>query len=188
MQFHHDWLTIINELINDVGVEMIDVTPTDEIVAAWRKARPDLDTDAMAVFARLERVRMLHDLDLGVLREAAPLSAPELDVMVILRHMEEPVIARRIASLRGCSRGAMSNILNKLEARNYIIRMENPVDRRATFVRLSKEGADVVDQLYPRQLAVEAAQLAPLSNDERKKIIEALDLLTKVLELRAPRP
>lgn len=166
---------------------MIDVTPTDEIVEAWRKARPDLDIHAMAVFARLERVRMLHDLDLSMLRDAAPLSAPELDVMVILRHMEEPVIARRIASLRGCSRGAMSNILNKLDERGYVTRTENPVDRRAALVRLSKEGAEAVDQLYPRQLAIEAAQLAPLSEDERKKIIEALDLLTKALELRAPR-
>lgn len=166
---------------------MIDVTPTDEIVEAWRKARPDLDIRAMAIFSRLERIRMLHDLDLDAMRGAAPLSAPELDVMVILRHMDEPVIARRIASLRGCSRAAMSNILNKLEERGYITRSENPIDRRATLIRLSEKGAKVVDQLYPRQLDIETAQLAPLTQEELDKIVEALDLLTKVLELRAPR-
>lgn len=142
---------------------MFPVTPSDEITAVWRAARPDLDLVGMEVFGRLRRLQALHDLEMDSLHGGAPLSSAELDVLVIMRHAGEPMIARGLAVLRGCSRAAMSSILGKLERRGLITRDPNPADRRASLVRLSKTGSQLVDEVFPRRLAVENRLLSSLT-------------------------
>jgi len=162
------------------------VTPSDEITARWRAARPDLELEGMEVFGRLRRLQALYDLEMDSLHGGAPLSSAELDVLVIMRHADEPMIARGLAVLRGCSRAAMSNILGKLEKRELITRAANPADRRANLVRLSPAGARLVDEIFPRRLAVENRLLSSLSAADRETVTGALDLLIRAMLRQSP--
>jgi DNA-binding MarR family transcriptional regulator len=165
---------------------VIPVTPTDTIAHRWAQMRPDLDTAPLRLFGRLRRLQALTDLDADHLLAGAKVTSPELDVLVILRHADQPMIARSIAALRGCSRAAMSNTLGRLETRGLVIREPNPADRRASLVNLSEEGVRLVDDVFPRRLAMEADLLAGLDPQEQEKISEALDLLLRAMLRRSP--
>ncbi|MFC5099002.1 MarR family winged helix-turn-helix transcriptional regulator [Amycolatopsis plumensis] len=140
----------------------------------------------MEVFGRLRRLQALYDLEMDSLHGGGPLSAAELDVLVIMRHAEEPMIARGLAMLRGCSRAAMSNILAKLERRELINRDPNPADRRASLIRLSPEGIALVDEVFPRRLATENRLLSDLTEGERRTITQAFDLLIRAMLRQSP--
>ncbi|MDT3445588.1 MULTISPECIES: MarR family winged helix-turn-helix transcriptional regulator [unclassified Pseudofrankia] len=149
----------------------------------WAAARPDLDTSPMEVIALLKHVQALRDLALEPLYDGAPVTAPEVDVLIHLRHAEQPVIARRLAERMRCSRAAISKTLAKLEGRGYVERQPSPTDRRAALVTISPAGAAVVDSIFPRQLAIEAELLAGLGPD-RARVVEALTLLVDTVATR----
>ncbi|MDX3583124.1 MULTISPECIES: MarR family winged helix-turn-helix transcriptional regulator [Streptomyces] len=154
--------------------------------AVWAAARPDLDTSAMEVVGPIKRIERLLATAVEALYEGAPLTAPELDVLVQLRHTEGPVIARRLSENMRCSRAAVSKTLAKLEKRGFVERRPSPADRRAALVTVTAAGRDAVDAMFPRQLAVEAALLKGLGAD-RDRVVEALNLLERVMEQRAGR-
>ncbi|MEU4896888.1 MarR family transcriptional regulator [Streptomyces sp. NPDC044780] len=158
--------------------------------ALWAAANPDLDTSPMDVVGPLKHMEVLLTVALEPLYDGAPLTAPEVDVLVQLRHADDPVIARRLAESLGCSRAAVSKTLAKLEKRGYVERRPSPADRRAALVTATPAGCEVIDAMFPRQLAVEAELLAGLGED-RERVVEALHLLERVLERgvrrRAPR-
>ncbi|MBX6389774.1 MAG: MarR family transcriptional regulator [Frankia sp.] len=149
----------------------------------WAQARPDLDTSPMEVVALLKRCQSLLDAALEPLYENAPVSAPEVDVLVVLRHQPEPVIARRLAERMQCSPAAISKTLAKLAARGLIERQPSPADRRATLVTISPAGAELIDAHFPRQLAVEADLLAGLGAD-RAGVVRALTRLVETISAR----
>ncbi|MEV0358669.1 MarR family transcriptional regulator [Nocardia sp. NPDC050697] len=154
---------------------------TAGVQALWAEARPDLDTSPMAVVGPLKRIQRLLAAATEPLYDGAPLTAPELDVLIKLRHTAEPVIARRLAESMSCSPAAISKTLAKLERRRFIERRASPADRRAALVTCTDSGSSAVDALFPCQLAVEAELLAGLGAD-RERVIEALNLLAAVLE------
>lgn len=149
----------------------------------WAAARPDLDTSPMDVIGPVRKIEALLGAALEPLYETAPVTLPELDVLIHLRHADEPIIARRLADRMKSSRAGISKMLAKLEKRGLIERRPNPADRRAALVTVSPAGAEAVDAMFPRQLAVEAELLAGLGAD-RERVIDALNLLAQILEQR----
>jgi DNA-binding MarR family transcriptional regulator len=156
----------------------------DRVRDLWAAARPDLDTSPMEVIGPLKRVVALLDEALDPLYFDAPLSGVELDVCIRLRHDTNPTIARHLAEQMRHSRAAMSKTLTRLETRGLIRREPSPYDRRAALVRLTSKGEEVVDHLFPRQLAREAELLDDLG-DDRQRVVDALNLLADVLSRRA---
>lgn len=142
----------------------------------WRRERPDLDTTPMELVFKLKQCSALVGEALGPVLEGAPLSSPELDLLVPLRHAAEPVIGRSLAVRLGVSHAAISKTLSKLEKRGFVTREANPADKRASLVVITEAGKDVIDEYFPRQLEVEAAMLDGLG-EERAGVLEALDHL-----------
>lgn len=151
----------------------------------WNAARPGLDTSPMDVIAPVKRIQALYAAALEPLYEAAPVTSSELDVLVLLRHADEPLIARRLAERMRYSRAGVSKTLARMEKRGLIERQPNPADRRAAIVTITGAGAEAVDAMFPRQLALEAELLDGLGPD-RARVVEALHLLCGVLERRPP--
>ncbi|MGW7521048.1 MarR family winged helix-turn-helix transcriptional regulator [Streptomyces sp. NPDC054796] len=159
--------------------------PPQVVRARWAADNPGLDTSPMEVVALAKRVISLIDRAVEPLYEGAPLTAPEVDMLIPLRHATEPVIARRLADDMGISRAGISKALAKLEKRGFISRTPNPADRRAALVTITDAGKEAVDALFPRQLAVEAELLAGLGED-RAAVVDALSRLVDVLRDGSP--
>ncbi|KOG38565.1 MarR family winged helix-turn-helix transcriptional regulator [Streptomyces resistomycificus] len=160
-------------------------TPS-EVRTRWAEQNPGLDTSPMEVVALLKHATGLLGRAIEPLYAGAPLTAPEIDMLIPLRHATEPVIARRLAERLGLSRAGVSKTLAKLEQRGFIARTPNPADRRAALVTITESGADAVDALFPRQLATEVELLAGLGED-REWILKALSRLVEVMESRVQR-
>lgn len=154
--------------------------PPSRVREQWAEHHPGLDTSPMEVVALLKQINALIGRAVEPLYEGAPLTAPELDMLIPLRHTDEPVIARRIAEHMGISRAGASKALAKLEKRGFIARTPNPADRRAALITVTQAGKDAVDALFPRQLAVEAELLDGLGED-RDRVLDALGTLADVI-------
>ncbi|MEV6175990.1 MarR family winged helix-turn-helix transcriptional regulator [Streptomyces sp. NPDC052016] len=155
-------------------------SPAD-VRAQWTRSNPGLDTSPMELVALLKRATGLLDRAVEPLYEGAPLTAPEVDMLIPLRHATDPVIARRLAANLGLSRAGVSKTLAKLEKRGFIARTPNPADRRAALITITEAGARAVDDLFPRQLAAEVALLAGLG-DDREWVLKALARLVESME------
>jgi len=155
-----------------------------EIRAQWAERNPGLDTSPMELVGLLKRAGGLLDRAVEPLYEGALLTAPELDMLVPLRHASDPIIARRIAERLGMSRAGVSKTLAKLESRGFITRTPSPADRRAALVTITEAGAKAIDELFPRQLATEVELLSALGED-RDWVLKALGRLVDVMESKA---
>lgn len=146
---------------------------------------PGLDTSPMEVISLIRRVHLLHERALRPLHEAAPVTAPELDLLIPLRHASGPVIARRLAAHLGISRVAVSKSLARLEGRGFIRRTPSAADRRSVEVVITEAGEQVIDALFPRLLEREVELLAGLGED-REQVVAALTRLAEVLRAADP--
>ncbi|MEU9312852.1 MarR family transcriptional regulator [Streptomyces sp. NPDC048256] len=155
-------------------------SPAD-VRAQWAAHHPGLDTSPMEVVSLLKRATGLLDRAVEPLYAGAPLTAPEVDTLIPLRHATEPVIARSLAERLGLSRAGVSKTLAKLEKRGFITRTPNPADRRAALLTITESGAKAVDDLFPRQLAAEVDLLAGLG-DDRDWVLRALGRLVETME------
>ncbi|MFE4801177.1 MarR family winged helix-turn-helix transcriptional regulator [Streptomyces sp. NPDC056708] len=152
-----------------------------EIRAQWTRHNPGLDTSPMELVGLLKRATGLHDRAMESLYAGAPLTPPEVDTLIPLRHATAPVIARRLAEQLSLSRAGVSKILAKLERRGFISRTPNPADRRTALVTITPAGAQAVDEVFPRQLAAEADLLTGLGED-RQWVLKALGRLVEEME------
>ncbi|WP_026360358.1 MarR family winged helix-turn-helix transcriptional regulator [Amycolatopsis nigrescens] len=147
----------------------------------WRERNPGLDTSPMEVVAQIKRITALLELAVEPLYDGAALTTAEVELLVPLRHTDEPVTAGRLASQLGMSRAGVSKALAKLEKRGLITRSVNPADRRAAFVGMTKAGRDTIDDLFPRELEAHGQLLAGLGRN-RAKVLDALTLLGDTME------
>lgn len=155
--------------------------PSTDVREQWAAHNPGLDTSPMELVGLLKRITALLGRAVEPLYEGAPLTAPEVDMLIPLRHATEPAIARRLAQQMGLSRAGVSKTLAKLEKRGFIQRTPNPADRRTALVTITPAGEKAVDGLFPRQLAAEVELLAGLGED-REWVMGALERLAGAME------
>ncbi|SDQ38654.1 MarR family winged helix-turn-helix transcriptional regulator [Actinopolyspora saharensis] len=150
----------------------------------WDQHNPELDTSPMEVVALIKRITALLDRAVEPIYEGAALTTSEVELLVPLRHSEEPVTASRLASRLGMSRAGVSKALAKLEERGLITRSANPADRRAALISTTRTGNETIDHLFPRELEAHAELLAGLGRD-RQHVVEALTLLADTMSSRS---
>ncbi|MGW7243479.1 MarR family winged helix-turn-helix transcriptional regulator [Streptomyces sp. NPDC054804] len=152
-----------------------------DVGAQWSAHNPGLDTSPMELVGLLKHATGVLNRAVEPLYAGAALTAPEVDMLIPLRHATAPFIARSLAERLGLSRAGVSKTLGKLEKRGFIARTPNPADRRAALVTITEAGAEAVDDLFPRQLAIEIGLLAGLGED-REQVTRALHRLVEAME------
>ncbi|MGX2997183.1 MarR family winged helix-turn-helix transcriptional regulator [Streptomyces sp. JNUCC 64] len=147
----------------------------DAIVEQWARVRPELDTRAMEVFGRINRLACA--LSVGVEKAYARhgIGRGEFDVLATLRRSGEPytLSPRQLSATLMLTSGGMTGRLDKLERAGLLRRSPDPHDRRGLRVTLTGEGLALVDEAVVSGLAVQTAALAPL-DDERVAQLAAL--------------
>src|ERR1700738_1364878 len=104
----------------------------DRLVAAWRRERPDLDVQPLGVLSRVTRLAR----HLGPARRTAfaehGLEPWEFDVLSALRRAGDPyqLSPGQLLTQTLVTSGTMTNRIDRLAARELVVRGPDPADRR----------------------------------------------------------
>jgi DNA-binding MarR family transcriptional regulator len=141
--------------------------------AQWAVQRPELDMLPMEVLGRLNEASQL------VVRERqTPLFARyglqhgEFDALATLRRSGAPEGLTPTALFEAAmmSSGGMTARIDRLEKAGLVERRPHPTDRRATLVRLTDKGFDLIETIMPEHEEAARDILTPLSLDEQKTL------------------
>ena len=68
---------------------------------------------------------------------------------VVMRHLQEQpgITSGELAEALALTRGAVSKVIDKLEAKNWITRSANPQDNRVQLLSLTRQGRRILPQL-----------------------------------------
>lgn len=141
--------------------------------AQWAVQRPELDMLPMEALGRL------HETSILVARERqAPLYARyglqqgEFDALATLRRsgVPEGLTPTALFEAAMMSSGGMTARIDRLEKAELVERRPHPTDRRATLVRLTDKGFDLIETIMPEHEEAARDILAPLSFDEQKTL------------------
>jgi DNA-binding MarR family transcriptional regulator len=87
---------------------------------------------------------------------------------------EQPATPATLAEAAGVTRATMTGLIDTLEKDRWVLREPDPDDRRTVRVRLTEEGRTVLENIVPDYFQCVADLLNPLSEPERKKLVELL--------------
>ena len=151
----------------------------DDLIAAWRQQRPDLDVAPLQVLSRVSRLARHLDIARRGAFAAHGLESWEFDVLSALRRAGPPFQLTPGALLRATlvTSGTMTNRIDRLASAGLVYREPDPSDRRGVLVTLSERGRSVVDAALTDLLDREQALLAALSDDQRPVLADLLRTL-----------
>lgn len=144
----------------------------DQLVAAWRRERPDLDVEPMHVLSRVTRLARHLDLARKSAFSEHDLESWEFDVLTALRRSGDPYTLSPGRLLRETmvTSGTMTNRVDRLVAKGLVERLPDPGDRRGVAVRLTDAGRTRVDAALEALLAQERLLLVDLTEDQRAQL------------------
>lgn len=87
-----------------------------------------------------------------------------------------------LARHQAVSLPTVSKSIDALVRRGWIERCVDPSDRRQTLIRLTAEGQRVMADVKRRAEDLVAGKLAALSDDERARLVDASNLLTRIIQ------
>ena len=167
--------------VDGVGVpERDDAQPprdeVDRIVAAWRRERPDLDVQPLAVLSRVTRLARHLDLARRGAFARQGLETWEFDVLSALRRAGAPYHLSPGALLTQTlvTSGTMTNRIDRLVEHGLVERAPSPDDRRGVLVSLTPAGLARVDEALADLLDVERDLLADLPVPDREQLADLL--------------
>jgi DNA-binding MarR family transcriptional regulator len=151
----------------------------DDLVAAWRAQRPDLDVEPMQVLSRISRLARHLDIARRGAFAEHELESWEFDVLSALRRQGPPFQLTPGALLRATlvTSGTMTNRIDRLAAEGLVRREPDPRDKRGVLVTLTARGQDRVDAALAGLLRRERALLAGLDAGERRHLADLMRIL-----------
>ncbi|WP_433471715.1 MarR family winged helix-turn-helix transcriptional regulator [Spirillospora sp. CA-142024] len=155
----------------------------DAILAQWGRERPDLDVSAMGVVGRISRAQLLLGRELKDFFAARGLESWEFDVLATLRRHGAPYELTAGALLKAAmvTSGAITNRIDRMEAKGLVERVRDAGDRRSVRIRLTPRGLEIVDELVGLHAANEERLLAALDPEARERLAAALRTLLESL-------
>lgn len=151
----------------------------DEIVAAWRRERPDLDVEPLQVLSRLDRLAGLLNERRSAIFARHGLRRHEFDVLAALRRAGTPfeLTAGEIAARTHVTSGTMTSRLDGLTERGLVTRAPDREDGRLVIVALTSTGRAIVDAAFEALVDAERELLTPLGDEARGVLASHLRLL-----------
>jgi DNA-binding MarR family transcriptional regulator len=133
----------------------------------------------MEVIGRLGRLQRLVDAELKRNFTAHDLDSASFDVLATLRRNGPPYRLTPTALMQSAmvTSGAITQRLDRLEARGLVTRTTSDVDGRSREVALTDAGHALLDRVLPAHLATERRVLAGLDEDGTAALIGALRTL-----------
>ncbi len=152
----------------------------DRLVAAWRRERPDLDVRPLEVLSRVTRLARHLDRARRTAFAEHGLEPWEFDVLSALRRAGRPyqLSPGQLLTQTLVTSGTMTNRIDRLAARELVVRNPDPADRRGVLVRLTESGRELTDSALAGLLKNERELLAALSTNRLETLGDLLRMLT----------
>ncbi|MFI6674769.1 MarR family winged helix-turn-helix transcriptional regulator [Kribbella sp. NPDC050470] len=153
----------------------------DLVLEQWAEQRPDLDASPMGVVGRVSRLGLLFDTELRRNFARYDLDRASFDVLATLRrsNAEHSLTPAGLMRSSMVTSGAISQRLDRLEARGLVTRQPSETDGRGVRVTLTEDGLQLIDRVLPAHIDTENQLLSGLSDAERERFA---DLLRTLLE------
>jgi DNA-binding MarR family transcriptional regulator len=167
----------------DSDAEILEVPvlrdEVDDLVAAWRAQRPDLDVEPMQVLSRISRLARHLDIARRGAFADHDLETWEFDVLSALRRQGPPFQLTPGALLRATlvTSGTMTNRIDRLAGAGLVRREPDPRDKRGVLVTLTDQGVARADAALADLLRRERALLAGLTGSERQQLADLMRIL-----------
>jgi len=148
----------------------------DRVVEQWAKEKPELETEPMAMMGRIMRIAKYMETQVAELHKKYDMKLGEFDVLATLRRSGKPyrlTPSELIGSMMLTS-GAMTNRLDKLEAKWLISREHSKEDRRSVSVQLTKDGLILIDQMMTEHVETQKKLVKSLSASQKKNTNQLL--------------
>ncbi|MGF1718812.1 MarR family transcriptional regulator [Vibrio kyushuensis] len=148
----------------------------ERVVEQWATEKPELDTQPMAMLGRLLRVSKHLETHVAEKHKQYDLKLGEFDVLATLRRSGKPysLTPSELIDSMMLTSGAMTNRLDKLEKKRLIERTHSKEDRRSVFVKLTKDGLVLIDEMMTEHVAVQTSLVDSLSPTQKKQLNQLL--------------
>lgn len=156
----------------------------DLITEHWGIQRPDVDVSPMEIVGRITRLSRILEQDLKRFFAGHGMEFWEFDVLATLRRSggDTGLTAGALNRAAMVTSGAITNRIDRLEAKNLVRRVPSPDDRRSVFVQLTAEGRELVDHVLPLHVENEQRLLASLGAEDRAQLANLLRTLAVGLD------
>ncbi len=131
----------------------------------------------------LRKITRAIDLNSKKLSSQTSLTAPQVVSLIAVYHQEALTLAE-IAEQVHLSSSTMVGIIDRLEAKNLVIRERSKTDRRQVLIRITEEGRKMAKK-SPLPLQEELIKsLSKLPEVQQRNLAKALELLVKMLDFK----
>ncbi|MGF1755638.1 MarR family transcriptional regulator [Vibrio makurazakiensis] len=148
----------------------------DRVVEQWAKEKPELETEPMAMMGRIMRIAKYMETQVADLHKKYDMKLGEFDVLATLRRSGKPyrLTPSELIETMMLTSGAMTNRLDKLEAKGLIVRAHSKEDRRSVTVELTRDGLVLIDQMMTEHVETQKKLVKSLSASQKKNTNQLL--------------
>jgi len=146
----------------------------DAIGRQWQALRPGLDLSSLGLAARVLRIAALIDRETTAYLGGLGLSRGEFDVLTALRRADAPQTPGSLRTVTLVSAAAITKRVAALQKSGLVDRKPNPADGRGALIALTPAGVQLIDEAFPKVLAIERRMLAGLSPAQHARAVAAL--------------
>lgn len=160
----------------------------DERRDQWKAELPDVDTRGMAILGRARRITLAARPPIEAIFKAHGLDSGEADVLFTLLRSGPPYRLRPTELFRSLmiSSGGLTDRLNRLAKAGLIRRPATEGDGRSLPVELTDEGIRRAKAAFQEDMAIEAAMLSGLTEEEQSELARLLRKLALTMADTAP--
>lgn len=144
----------------------------DQLLAAWRETRPDLDPGPLGVVGRVIVLAQHLEKSVANALSVHGLTLGQFDILATLRR-HSPKGGLTPTQLLGSvmlSSGGMTSRLDTLERSEWITRKPDPNDRRGVIIDLTPKGKKLIDAATETRFAEAAASMPALPPEDTAKL------------------
>ncbi|MFD9036655.1 MarR family winged helix-turn-helix transcriptional regulator [Streptomyces sp. NPDC059567] len=156
--------------MGDVERDGADADAVDGIIGQWVEERPDL-TEALwpvEVLGRLQRLGVVLEKEFRAFAAERNLELGEFDVLSTLQRSGPPyeLTAGVFRKASMVTSGAITNRIDRMEAKGLVERIRDTEDRRSVKIRLTERGHEITRAYMKDHLLNEARMLELFDREE----------------------
>jgi DNA-binding MarR family transcriptional regulator len=111
--------------------------------------------------------------------EAFDLTPIQYASLIVIREVPD-LDATRLSSLVALDRATLAKVIERLEAKGWILRTSSPLDKRAKLLRITQKGRNVLAAAEPGVRRCQRRILAPLAEEDRQSFMTMLERLVEL--------